>query len=161
MVIRAFIAEDETKTLNSIKNIIENFCPDVILSGTAKNVKEAIKFLSKNDTDLFLTDINFPDGTGFDIIKKLNSCNFKVIFITAYEKFAVQAIKISAVDFLLKPVNPKELISAVNKARNEIENNNSDFLRIQTLLSNINNSTLRSTLEILNIKDYFLGYGQS
>ncbi len=159
MVIRAFIAEDETKTLNSIKNIIENYCSDIVLSGTSQNVKEAIEFLSKNDTDLFLTDINFPDGTAFDIFNKLNSFNFKVVFITAYEKYAVRAIKISAVDFLLKPVNPKELISAVNKARIEIENKYSDLVRIKTLLSNMNNETksfkkiIVKTSERINVID--------
>ena len=141
MTVKTFIAEDETKTLNSIKKIIDNYCSDIVISGTAQTVSDAVAFLSKNDIDLLLLDINFPDGTGFDILQQLTSYNFKIVFITAYEKYAIRAIKISAVDYLLKPLNPKELIDAVFKVRKEIENNNKDLLKIETLLSNIKKPT--------------------
>jgi len=61
-VIKIFIAKDETKTLNSLKNIVENYCPATVLIGTSQSVKDTISFLSENEVDLALLDINFPDG---------------------------------------------------------------------------------------------------
>lgn len=136
---KIFIAEDEIKTLNSIKMLIEEFCDDVEIIHTAQSVKSAVNFLSLNDVDLLLSDINFPDGTAFDILEKINYANFKIIFITAFEEFALKAIKVSASDFLLKPIKPKDLIHSVNKIKNDslIENQQ---LQIDALLDNFKNN---------------------
>ncbi len=149
-MLKIFIAEDEIKTLNSIKKMIETYCADTYIAGSAQSVKESVEFLSKHTIDLVLFDIDFPDGTGFDILKQLNNYNFQIIFITAHEKYAVQAIKLSAVDYLVKPVNPKELIAAVHKGQYEIESKHTDLLKIETLLSNIN--TPKKTFEKIIIK---------
>lgn len=138
-MLKIFIAEDEIKTLNSIKNVIEIYCPKTLLSGFAQTVKDAVSFLSENKVDLVLFDISFPDGTSFDILKQLKSYNFNIIFITAHEEFALQAIKLSAADFLLKPLNPKELIASIQKLqKNKEEAQN--MIMIETLLSNLNTS---------------------
>jgi len=134
-----FIAEDEINILNSIKKIIEQWCFDVSISGTAQTVEKAINILSVNKPDLLLLDINFPDGTGFDILEKIKYNDLKVIFITAFEEYALKAIKVSASDFLLKPIKPKDLIHSVNKIKNNflIENQQ---LQIDALLDNIKNN---------------------
>ncbi len=139
-MLKIFIAEDEIKTLNSIKNIIENYCPETILSGFAQTVEDAILFLSGNKIDLALFDISFPDGTSFDILKQLKSYNFNIIFITAHEEYALQAIKFSAADFLLKPLNPKELIASIQKLQNKNQEKLQNRLMIETLLTNLNTS---------------------
>ena len=135
-MLKIFIAEDEQETLNLIKNIIENYTPETQLVGVAKTVKDAISFLNSNNIDLALFDINFPDGTSFDILKKLKSHNFSIIFITAHEEYAIQAIKFSAADFLLKPLNPKELIAAIQKLQDKTNEELQNKLMIETLLAN-------------------------
>ncbi len=137
---KIFIAEDEIKTLNSIKMLIEEFCVDVKIIATAQSVKSAVNFLSSNNVDLLLSDINFPDGTGFDILEQIKYDNIKVIFITAFEEYALKAIKVSASDYILKPLKPKELIESIDKILRQKEDNNERLLKIETLLSNINSS---------------------
>lgn len=159
-MLRILIAEDEIKTVNLIKNILENYCSNVIVTGYTQTVKDTVSFLSENQVDLVLFDINFPDGTSFDTLQQLPSYNFGLIFITAFEEFALKAIKLSAVDYLLKPVNPKELIAAIQKVQiNKIVNNN---LLINTLLSNMDNDeeknkkiVLKTTerIQVVNISD--------
>ncbi len=137
-MLKLFIAEDESNTLDGIIQIVKNYIPETVVSGHAKTVSDAVHFLSQNSIDLALLDINFPDGTGFDILKNLNTINFKIIFITAFEKFALQAIKFSASDYLLKPINPKELIEAVNKIQKESQIDSDTMVHLKTLLSNMN-----------------------
>ena len=137
-MIKVFIAEDEDKTLKFISDIIVNYSPDTQLTGSAKTVEEAIHFLSNNDIDLALLDIDFPDGTSFDILKQIKSYDFNIIFITAHEEYAIQAIKFSAADFLLKPLNPKELIAAIQKLQEENKEKSENKLMIESLLSKYN-----------------------
>lgn len=85
--------------------------------------------------DLVLLDINMPWGSGFDLLKKLDKLNFKIIFITAYEEFAINAFEFAAIDYLLKPIDPDALIKAINKAIYTIQAELS--LKLNTLLSNI------------------------
>ncbi len=148
-MLKVFIAEDETKTLNSIKNIIENYCPATALVGTSQTVKDTILFLTENEVDLVLLDINFPDGTSFDILKQLKSYNFNIIFITAHEEFAIQAIKFSAADFLLKPLNPKELIAAIQQLQEKNKKDLQNKVMIETLLENLNTTEIKSKKIIL------------
>lgn len=135
-MLKIFISEDETRTLNAIKKVVENYCKDVVLVGYSETVRETVNYLKNNSTDLLLTDIKFPDGTAFDILRQLPSYDFKIIFITAYEKYAIDAIKLSASDYLLKPLNPKELISAVYEVNNNLKLENSAKISLETLLVN-------------------------
>jgi two-component system LytT family response regulator len=138
-MLKIFVAEDEPKIRESILHIVENYIPDTIVSAYAQSVNDALLYLQKNEVDLLLLDINFPDGTAFDILNNLNSINFKIIFITAFEKYALQAIKCSASDYLLKPINPKELIEAVQKVKEKTIPLNTYKDQINVLLSNLNN----------------------
>ena len=139
-MLKIFIAEDEQETLNLIKNIIEIYTPETELVGTSKTVKDAVNFLktNENEIDIALFDINFPDGTSFDILKQLKSYNFSIIFITAHDEYAIQAIKFTASDFLLKPINPKELIASIQKLQEKNKEKLQNKLMIENLLSNYN-----------------------
>lgn len=139
-MLKIFIAEDEIDILNFTKNIIENYVADTELIGSAQTVKDAVSFLNSNDIDLVLLDVNFPDGTSFDILKQLKSYNFNIIFITAHKEYAIQAIKFSASDYLLKPLNPKELIASIQKLQNKNKENLQNKIMIDSLLSNLNTS---------------------
>jgi len=136
-MLKVFISEDEPKTLNSIISIIENYCSGINISGYAQSVKEAVAYLNNHEVDLLLLDVNFPDGTAFDILSNLNAFDKKVIFITAHEKYAIQAIKLSASDYLLKPLDPKELISSIEKVKSELKKEPHLKENLATLLANL------------------------
>jgi len=108
-----------------------------------------------------MLDIKMPGGSGFDLISKLNPINFKIIFITAFDKYAVQAFKFSALDYLLKPVNPDELVNALQKARQQIQTEELT-LRLDTFLGNIAGQNrepkkivlnTQNTVHVLNLTD--------
>jgi len=135
-MIKIVLIEDEEKTLNNIRSVIEKYCNDVEVIGVASCVEDAVTLLEKINPDLVLSDINLPDGTCFDILEQLQEIDFKIIFITAFEEYAIKAIKFSALDYLVKPIDPKELIATINKAKKYLENENTN-LKLKALLANV------------------------
>tara|TARA_B100001250_G_C19612168_1_gene705448 strand:- start:65 stop:808 length:744 start_codon:yes stop_codon:yes gene_type:complete len=113
---RALVIDDEKRTRNFITMLISSFGLDIEVVGQAESVVTALESINKNKPDLIFLDIQMPDGTGFDVLKALNDKNFEVIFITAHEEFAIKAIKFSALDYILKPIDPDELKSALVSA---------------------------------------------
>jgi len=118
------IIEDEQETLSAIVKIINDYCQGVSIIGTASDFNSAKELFQNSKPDIALLDINLPGGNTFDILKSLPSINFKVIFITAFEEYAIQAIKFSAIDYLLKPVDPAELVSSIHQAAKTVEEEN-------------------------------------
>lgn len=114
-MLRTLIIDDESHIRVTLNRFIQKYCPQAMVAGEANSVKTGIEAIKKYNPDLVLLDIKMGDGTGFDLLNALDQINFKLIFVTAFEKFAVQAFKYSAVDFLLKPVNPNELAEAVER----------------------------------------------
>lgn len=115
MVINTLIIEDEEQSISALKAEIEAHCKNIKITGIAKSVNEAIKKIHEQNPDLIFLDIQLSDGLGFDILKEFDDKNFKIIFTTAYSEYALKAIKFSALDYLLKPIDSKELIQAVEK----------------------------------------------
>lgn len=114
--IRTLIIDDEAFVRKSITNLVNHFCHNVKLVGEADGVKTGYAAIRNHHPDLVLLDIKMADGTGFDLLHKIDTVDFKVIFITAYEEFAVQAFRYSAVDYLLKPVDPEDLVHAIERS---------------------------------------------
>ena len=135
-MLKIAIIEDEEKTLGFIRNIIESYCENCEIAGTANSVDTGVKLLKTIQPGLVISDINLPDGTSFDIFEQLEDIDFKTIFITAYEEYAIKAIKFSALDYIVKPIDPQELIASVKKATDQLERENNN-LRLKTLLSNV------------------------
>ncbi|MCF8227553.1 MAG: LytTR family DNA-binding domain-containing protein [Bacteroidales bacterium] len=115
-MLRTLIVDDEAKPRKAIANLIDYYCKDVLIVGEAYDVSSGKMAIEKFEPDLVLLDIEMPDGTGFDLLKAVDEIDFKIIFITAHEQYALKAIKFSALDYLLKPVNPDELKEAIKKA---------------------------------------------
>ncbi len=113
---RTVIIDDEPNARQVVKNILEQYCSSVEIVGEADNVTNGIKLINDLSPDLVLLDIRMPDGTGFNLLKRVNKLNFHFIFITAHEEYAVQAIKQSALDYIVKPINTNELIDSIEKA---------------------------------------------
>ncbi len=115
-MLRTLIIDDEAKPRKALNNLIDYYCKDVLIVGEAFDVVSGREAIAKFEPDLVLLDVEMPDGTGFDLLKSLDDIDFKVIFITAHEQYALKAIKFSALDYLLKPVSPDELVEAIHKA---------------------------------------------
>jgi two-component system, LytTR family, response regulator len=121
MQYKALIVEDEVRSRDFLKNLVDEFCPQVAVTGTASNVEEAVGFINTQSPDIVFMDIEMQTGTGFDVLQQVRHRDFHVIFTTAYDHYAIKAIKFSAVDYLLKPINLEELQQAVGKAIESIQ----------------------------------------
>lgn len=116
MILRAVIVEDEKKSRETLMGMLERFCPNVIIVGVADGVQTGREQISKNKPDLVFLDIQMQDGSGFKLIETIEDKDFDIIFTTAFDQYALRAIKYEPVDYLLKPIIPDELIAAVERA---------------------------------------------
>ena len=114
---KALIVEDKAYIRKGLINLLETVETDVVIIGECASVKEAVVVANACKPELVFLDINLTDGTGFDFLDQTENLDFKTIFITAYEEYALKALKIGAVDYLLKPVDIDELQSALHKIK--------------------------------------------
>jgi len=115
-MIKAVIIDDEKDSIDTLKWKLENYCPDVSVISSFEKPADGVSYLKKNPVDLLFLDIEMPMLTGFDVLEELGrDISFDIIFITAYDNFGIQAVKFSALDYLLKPVQNKELKEAIGK----------------------------------------------
>ena len=139
-MIKAVIIDDDVNLREVMKGLLELYAPDINVIGEADSVKSGVEIVNKLNPQVVFLDIQMNDGTGFDMLEKLSEINGKVtshvVFITAYEHYAIKAFRFSALDFLLKPVGPDELEDVVDKIRKVLEQNN-DYSHIDLLLENI------------------------
>jgi len=118
-LLRTIIIDDEPHMRQSLEKLLLKHCPNVRIVGTADGMASGLESIRKRNPDLVLLDIKMDDGTGFDLLKKAEPFDFKVIFITAYDQYAVEAFRFSALDYLLKPIIPDNLVEAVHKAEEQ------------------------------------------
>ncbi|NII29561.1 response regulator transcription factor [Pseudoflavitalea sp. X16] len=135
-MIRAVLIDDEPKNNRILKLMLEEFCPDVTIEGQADNAAAGVQLVQEVKPDLVFLDIEMPYGSGFDLLDQLKPIHFEVIFITAFNDYSLKAIKYSALDYLLKPVNIDELTAAVVKATQKVAIRNVNE-RIEALLYNL------------------------
>lgn len=117
---KTLIVDNETNIREGLKSLLNQYCPQIEIIDTASSYEEAKVSLRKEGIDLVFLDVELGDGTGIDLLKSFGRIEFQVIFITAHDKYAVDAFRCSALDFLLKPIDPQELINAVFKASRAI-----------------------------------------
>jgi len=116
-MIKCIIVEDEDDSRDLLILLLARYCQDLEVIGASKNVEEAVLLINIWQPDLVFIDIEIDGGNCFQILNKIDSKKVGIIFTTAYEQFAIQAIKFSAIDYLLKPLNFEELIDSVRKYR--------------------------------------------
>ena len=138
-MIRTVIIDDEINIRTLIRDMLQSCCPDILVTGEAGSVKEGLELLSREKPDLLLLDIQLEDGNGFELLAKVGTIGFRIIFITAYEEFALRALKLSAVDYLLKPISIGELQMAVEKARQFLLPDQE--MKVNALVSNFSGKT--------------------
>lgn len=159
-MIRVIVIDDENHARDSLIKILHRHCPEAQIVGQANGVSTGLEAIRELLPELVLLDIQMKDGTGFDLLSALPSIDFKVIFVTAFDQFAIQAFRFSAVDYLLKPVNPEFLKEAVNRAGMMIkEHFNLQMEVLEENLKNINNSNKKiiikttDSIHLLEIKN--------
>ncbi len=119
--ISCVIVEDDSWAAEMAKQILHDHFDNVVVKRIIGTLSEATLKLSDLGPDFVLLDVNLPDGDAFDLLRGLNEVNFKVVFITSYDKYAIEAFKYSALDFLLKPYTPDQLVDAVNKVLGQLD----------------------------------------
>jgi two-component system LytT family response regulator len=116
-MIRTVLIDDEEDSIRVLQKLLETFCPQVTVVGTAGGVATAARIIRETNPDLVLLDIEMSEGNAFDLLNQLQPFNFQVIFVTAFDDHAIRAFKYSAVDYLLKPVDIDDLRSALNRVQ--------------------------------------------
>lgn len=135
-MLRTIILEDETNNLNYLQDILGECCPMVEIVATAPSVAQGLKSATDLAFDLALLDVELQDGTAFDWLMGLPNTDFHLIFITAYDHYALQAIRFSAIDYLLKPIQTEDLITAIEKA-NSLQQQQVENSRLRQLIKNL------------------------
>jgi two-component system LytT family response regulator len=115
-MIKAVIVDDEANIREAVARMVQNCCPNVTIVALAEGVRSAVAAINEHEADLVISDIRMNDGSGFDIVRHFEKPDFRIIFMSASLDYAIKAIKFNAVDYLVKPVDEKELTVAVNKA---------------------------------------------
>lgn len=120
---KAIIIDDEKRARVSLQLLLEEYCPEVILVAECENLPEGVKAIHKHQPDLVLLDIEMPGHSGLELLDFFNEneITFAIIFTTAYNEFAIQAFKLSAIDYLLKPIVPDELSKAIQRLQKQKE----------------------------------------
>ena len=118
---KVIIVDDEKDAVNSMELMLNEFCSDITILGKAYSVIDAIKEIQNKKPDLVFLDVEMPHGTGFDVLDSIPDRTFEVIFVTAYNDYAIKALKASAIDYILKPMDIDELTSAVDKVKSKLK----------------------------------------
>jgi two-component system LytT family response regulator len=146
--LKTVIVDDEPDAVGFISSIISEYCPELEVAGKANNVVEGVSVIREIKPDLVFLDVEMPNGTGFDLLARFPEKDFDVIFITAFNHYAIKAIKFSAVDYILKPININEFIDSVRKViRKRKEDSSQKGDPIRMLMENLK-SPLPSRLAI-------------
>lgn len=144
-MIRALIVDDEEKSRATLRKMIENFCEGVEILGEATSVADAIDIIDETQPDVVFLDVEMPGGNGFTLLEKYQRPAFQVIFTTAHDLYAINAIKFAALDYLLKPVNIRELQEAVAKVKIQEKDDELRLEQFDALKSNLNLSDKKFT----------------
>ena len=142
-MIKALIIDDEIKARNVLKHYLENFVPEVTEIRQAESVDSGLEILNVYQPDIIFLDVEMPYKNGFQLLMEIKDPSFDVIFTTAYNQYAIQAIRFSALDYLLKPVDPDELKGAILRHIEKKENDKEKKALYDNLVSNIEKKEIK------------------
>jgi len=137
MKLKAIIVEDEAASRETLANYLSKYCPDVALVAQAESVKEGLVAINEHHPDIVFLDVEMPYGNGFDLLDEVKDIDFATVFVTAFSNYAIKALNMSASYYILKPVDIDELIAAVEKIKEEKENDGHSFYS-KVLAENLN-----------------------
>ena len=136
MKIKAVIIDDEKIARDVLRNYLTKYCPQIEILGEAENIKEAVPLIAEKLPQLVFLDVEMPFGNAFDVLEATSEFSYETIFITAFSQYSLQALNKSASYYILKPIDIQELILAVNKVAESLENKE-NFNRNKILLENL------------------------
>lgn len=136
-MLNTLIVDDEPAGARILKTQLNRYCPNVNVIGMAHSANEAEEKIAELSPNLVFLDVEMPNADGFDLLSRLEHINFEVIFTTAHNEYAIKAIKHNALDYLLKPIGPDELVAAVKKCESKIVKGISDNVNVKNLVSAI------------------------
>lgn len=162
-MVKAVIIEDEKKSQLALVAMLERYCPNVLILGEADGMRSGISMIRSAKPDVIFLDIQMPDGSGFRLLEEVRDMDLEIIFTTAFDQYAIKAIKYSALDYLLKPIVPQELVDAVKKVEDrKILKNANNSQNIDVLLDNIKSKsaekqriilTTAEKIHVINVND--------
>ena len=153
-MLKALIIDDEPKARRILEELLKEYCPnDIIVVANAQDVPSGVKAIAQFQPDIVFLDIEMPNYTGFQLFDFIADINFETVFTTAYQEYAIQAFKVSAIDYLLKPIQIDGLIASVEKVKKEKaeknpQNYNQSANKIAALQSNLNNTNQKIALPV-------------
>lgn len=118
--IKAILIDDELSARENLSYLLENFCPEITLLDSCSSVDEGVLSIKANKPDVVFLDIEMPQKNGFQLIKYFENIDFQIVFITAYDQYAIKAFEVSALDYLLKPIDIDRLVELVPKLNNQL-----------------------------------------
>ncbi len=141
-MIKYILVDDELKALKNLEKKIKKIYPDFLHLGSFNQPEKALEFLNNNEVNLVFLDIEMPNLSGFDLLSKVNDPNFEIIFVTAYNQYAIDAIRHAAIGYIVKPIDIDELKDSIEKAQENIKKkiahkNNKALLDLLTQKNNI------------------------
>ena len=151
-MVTAIIIDDERKALAILKNKLERLCPDVEIIGETQSPAEGIELIKKLKPQLVFLDIAMPEMSGFDLLAEIKNPDFEIIFATAFDNYAIEAIKHCAIGYLVKPVDNNDLVDAVNQAINNIEEK-SALEKNKLLIENLGVQTFQNKKMVIPSQD--------
>lgn len=163
LAMKAIIIEDQQNAHDYLKSMLEDMFPNIEIKAHSKNVKEAVKDITNYCPDIVFSDVRLGEELSFSAFEEVKHIDFNIIFTTAYDEFAVKAFKLSAIDYILKPVDPNELKIAIQKVFDKVELLNSKAVqsdKMSSLIQNIKNDQIgrialrdQSGYKFVNIND--------
>lgn len=141
-MITAIIIDDEADGREALRIALEKYCPDVEIRGVYAKPEEGVAAVRELHPSLLFLDVQMPGMSGFDVLQQLSPINFEVIFVSAYDRYAVKVIRFSALDYLVKPVDVDELLHAINRVKERLLHGNNIF-QYQSVLQNIQSKSGR------------------
>ena len=151
-MIRGIIVEDERHSRETLRGMLERYCKNVVVVAEADSYRNGLEAIREHRPDVVFLDIQMPDGSGFRMLEELGPIDFEIIFTTAFDEFAIKAIKYSALDYLLKPIDPEELVNATRKVERKLSSKQVNQ-NIQVLLDNIRSRDAESHKIVLSTSE--------
>ncbi len=152
-MIHTLLVDDEPGNSDILSTLLTEYCPSVTICGKASNIDEAAHLITTTKPQLIFLDVQMPGGSGFDLLDRISNKYMEVIFVTAYDSFLLKAIRYSAIDYIMKPVNLTELTAAVQRAEERITGKTINH-QLELLLSNIRQPAQVQRIAIPNKDEY-------
>lgn len=143
--LKAILVDDEESSRDVLGNLLARFCPDVELKAKCKNLLEAVEEIKKHTPDIVFLDIEMPNYAGYEIVNFFDDITFEIVFVTAYDNYAIKAFEIAALDYLLKPIVIERLKASVNRVK-EKKLSTSPSQQLNLLNETIQNKELKNIL---------------